>query len=197
MSEASFQEDLERTLEAHRSESRRRYWKEKDLSGARAEIDAAIALADRAGRDDLAKPFLYDLASFCYPGWDEPGIVITPEDVVAGEAAAKRNLRLALALRRGPVGEGNAWFIVGGYHLAAGRCEDARECFARYEALAPARPAHAELARGLQALSDRNAGLDADVERHAVALETLGEDGVEFAAQLRTAARVFPIRSQT
>src|SRR5690242_6188654 len=67
------------------------YWKRKDLSAsvlfACAGMSLGLAAAARADASDpslgvqirgLVKGLAYDVASFTWPGWDEPGIVITP-----------------------------------------------------------------------------------------------------------------------
>jgi len=103
-----------RVMSAYDEAARHAYWKEKDLGAvvvlARAGIqfglesgqalegvDAAMA-AEVKGK---AKALAYNLASFAWPGWDEPDIEISARDVELGLDAARVNLRLAGQLGRG------------------------------------------------------------------------------------------------
>src|SRR6187397_2485679 len=83
------------------------YWKQKDLSSsttlARAGITFCLVRAVDHDKTDpklaydlrsTAKGLCYDIASFTWNGWDEPGITITSADLAAGFDAAKANLRL-------------------------------------------------------------------------------------------------------
>ncbi|MEK6223007.1 MAG: hypothetical protein N2D54_12245, partial [Chloroflexota bacterium] len=48
-----------------------------------------------------AKALNYNLASFSWPGWDEPGFMDIPTDILAlGLQAAHENLRLAIELKK-------------------------------------------------------------------------------------------------
>src|SRR5579871_4413511 len=82
------------------------YWQQKDLPGvvmmAQAGIQYGTAAAEEIGPEDsdpwkellsIVKGLAYDLGSFTWPGWDEPGITITPADLNTGREAAKTNLR--------------------------------------------------------------------------------------------------------
>src|SRR5688500_17012208 len=90
------------------------YWQEKNLPLAIAfgRAGAQFALAAAAGWETSdpgkalelrgsAKTMAYNLASFTWPGWNEPGIVTTSSDVALGLDAAKANLRLAVELQKG------------------------------------------------------------------------------------------------
>src|ERR1041385_2085048 len=65
-------------LGAYHEAIRYAYWERKSIDEVaglgRAAIDFGIDLSAN-GRAAL-KPVAYDIASFCWPGWDEPGIVI-------------------------------------------------------------------------------------------------------------------------
>lgn len=178
-------------VEALHREAKDRYWKHKDLPGARRLLEEGIALARRQASPDLEKPLQYDLASFCWPGWDEAGISPTEEDLLAGDRAAAENLRLAIELQRGPAGMANAHFMVGAYALVARRYAEAYEAFRRQADCAPEPPGkclgegYASLAEGL---ARGEVAIGASVER----LRTSGwEHGLGLADQLETAARVF------
>src|ERR1700733_3894038 len=76
------------------------YWKEKNLPAvvglATAGIQAgeAIAVGGENAHDVLCvvKGLYFDVASFTWTGWDEPGITPTAEDLSLGLAAARKNL---------------------------------------------------------------------------------------------------------
>src|SRR5689334_18332785 len=82
------------------------YWKEKELPAviamARAGIQHGIAAARAVEASDpdqayqlrsSAKGLAYDLGSFTWSGWDEPGIIIDPSQEAIGLDAARANLR--------------------------------------------------------------------------------------------------------
>ena len=91
--------DLDAEPDAYTKAMRAAYWEDKDLSGAMAIAWAGIsrllaqahgATPEQAyGLRSEAKALSYDLASFTWAGWDEPGIVITPPEARAGCAAAR------------------------------------------------------------------------------------------------------------
>src|SRR5437773_2055538 len=83
------------------------YWKQKNLSRCLPFAFAAVNVAWLRAMDveksdpdlakelrHLAKGMCYDIASFTWDGWGEPGITITPTDLAIGFDAAKANLRL-------------------------------------------------------------------------------------------------------
>lgn len=55
-------------------------------------LQAALDSPEAAGsRENLVRPLggeCYNLASFAWPGWDEPGIVVGPAELAAGREAA-------------------------------------------------------------------------------------------------------------
>ena len=88
------------------------YWQKKDLrlstaiarAGVQIGLTASAKVADRASAELLrayAKGLAYDIGSFNWPGWDEPGVEIGPADVAAGFDGARVNLRLAIELKKG------------------------------------------------------------------------------------------------
>ena len=89
------------------------YWKEKDLVSSvamgRAGVQHALSAAACCDPGDLplafelrgqAKAMAYNIASFTWSGWDEPGIVIGPSDLATGLDAARTNLRLGTELKK-------------------------------------------------------------------------------------------------
>lgn len=175
-------------------EAKDRYWKDKNLPECRRLLEQGIALAIEQGDSSEQKAMNYDLASFCWPGWDEPGIAPTAEDIAAGEAAANENLRLADELRKGDVPMGNAWFMVGGYHLVQDRFEEADEAYANYMDASHRAGNNDQLllGAGFRLLAQQLAQGEVNIEGPCQRIEAEGgEHGGMFAEQLRTAARVF------
>lgn len=126
------------------------YYSAKDLPAvvlvAQEGIDydfAQVVQAERRGDSEAAayfrgraKELAYDLASFTWPGWNEPGIDVRTSDLEAGFEAARLNFRLAEELERGPEAMANAHFILGGHALAAGDYGAAEDQFRRFKEVA-------------------------------------------------------------
>lgn len=186
------------------------YWKEKKLTASVLfalagtqfamvqaslvqETDAAMALQLRS----VAKGLLYDIASFTWPGWDEPGIAITSTDLLIGFDAAKANLRMAKELNKGDLPLSRAYWMLAGHHLC-GRdykaAEDAYELAARHAAMAGAK-AEELLAAGFVRLaglfiSPGNPILQTQLDAIQRDLMKM-ENGPDFVQQMRSALRVF------
>lgn len=193
---------------AYHSLGKNLYWKDKSLPLAldtfRYGIECALRLAADSEDPNVAnelrgraKAMCFDTASFCWPGWDEPGIEIGESQLAEGEEAAKKNLQFAIELQRGAVPMANAHFMIGAYQLARQNWPDARTSFRlfREHAEASGDADLIQLADGYLALCRwRQDDPDAEHEFRAV-VETLdaveGENGSFFAEQLTTAARVF------
>jgi hypothetical protein len=77
--------------------------------------DPALARELRA----LAKTIAYNLAANCWPGWEEPGIVITPGELEHGHDLARLNLHLAHDLQVTPDKIAAAYWLLGAHQLAA------------------------------------------------------------------------------
>jgi hypothetical protein len=182
------EDDPARVLAMFHGAIRHAYWSRKDLTAVVALGEAAFAF----GRDFPGDPLLgmvkaiaFDVGSFCWIGWDEPGIAIDSAAMAAGASAAAFNLALAERLDRPSGPRAAAHWLVGAHELAAGRRDEAVRCFeesARHarrgsdlgaELLALG---YIAIARGEEPDTDAFAGV---------------EDGDEYVAQLRTAARVF------
>ncbi|HZT42919.1 MAG TPA: hypothetical protein VFA07_12195 [Chthonomonadaceae bacterium] len=186
------------------------YWKEKDLYCvivmARAGIQHSLLAAAATDIEDaqsayqlrsVAKGLAYDLGSFTWPGWDEPGIPIAPAHLAFGMEAANVNLRLAQELKKGDLPMSRAHWLLGAHHLAADDWQAARHHFT--EAIDYAQAAGAEeeklLCAGYEALATILASphdsAGPDVLASILAKLTGTEQGKGFAAQLETARRVF------
>lgn len=176
------------------------YWKDKNLGHARAMLEEGIAYAlAEAASDELksaAKAMSFDLASFCWPGWDEPGIEISDEDIAAGIEAADRNLALAIELKKGDGPMANAYFIVGAYQLTGRHFTDALISFTHFRshAVSGKDVPSTRLADGYIALTQWLNG-DPDGEESFVAItdrlnSSCNENEVYFAQQLKSAAKI-------
>lgn len=156
-----------------------------------AEQDADLAFA----LSSAAKGLNYDLAANTWPGWDDEGIAITPEQQAVGHAAAHKNLELAEILEKGDLPLGRAHWLIGAHHLAAGEHAPALEAFARAadHTRRAGEPAEAHLSEGYHALAEGllNGGTP-PVRWEAILAELAKvENGDFFIRQLETARRVF------
>jgi hypothetical protein len=185
------------------------YWQAKDLPAvvflARAGIQFCLVRAAEAAETDpdladrlrgAAKTLAYNLGSFTWLGWDEPGVEISRTDLAAGYDAARLNLRLAVELERGPGRLSAAHWLMGAHHLAAGEHDSAAAAFERGAGSCPEDEGrrmglgYAALAR-LAARPADDATLQEFEETMAAlrALET--EDSKFFAEQIEAARRLF------
>ena len=146
-----------------------------------------------------AKAMAYNLAANTWPSWDEKGITITTSDLAAGMDAARLNLRLARELERGSDVLGNAHWVLGAHHLAAGQRKEALDTFdvsaARFrEANKPDYEQMAVGYRGITLMTDAATRAEGQREFDAAlaALKKLDTDDARFfAAQLQSVAKVF------
>jgi hypothetical protein len=181
------------------------YWKGKEVSFAiwLGRFGAHYCLTHAAKRGDaaalelrsIAKQLAYNMGSFAWPGWAEPGITLSEADLAAGRDAAKLNLRLAVELNRPAKGMSNAHWLIGAYALADGKTPEAVAAFDRAAALgddaaaAAMNRAYASLA---QLAADRHNTLLQQAFADALAaLPAAGPDGSAYAEQLQSARHVF------
>ena len=198
--------DLRESPDAYSEAMRHAYWEDRDLAGATAiafaGISRLLAEAPAAGPDrahelrSQAKRLTYDLASFTWPGWDEPGIIVTPPEMRAGYAAARANLRMAQELDKGDLPLSRAHWILGAHELAAGHPDEAQASFGRAadHAATAGEAGETELARAFEALALSAADASASA-RLDDALARLGsiDGGAELAAQVTTAKDVLDL----
>lgn len=192
---------------AHREAMKKTYWDAKDLTlsvaFAYAGISRMLAIAEGLADDDAyaarseAKAMLYDLASFSWPGWDEPGIHISPTDAEAGLSAARSNLALALELDKPDLAVSRAHWMLGAHLLTAGEFEAAIDEFESAAKAADRAAADPEIVlyrafAALAALARGDAEAANDLE---TALERFGplEHGDMFREQVETARRVLGV----
>lgn len=107
------------------------YWKAKNVAAvivvARGGIHYCLTTMaemnnykDRELFGGFAKKMAFNLASFLWPGWDEPGVSLSSGDIAVGLDAAKLNLRLAAELERPPERIEEAHWLLGAHFLAVG-----------------------------------------------------------------------------
>lgn len=189
----------------------RLYWQDKDLpavvafaqEGIRFCLDSADA-AEGAGETEraltlrgAAKGLAYNLGSFSWPGWDEPGILVDSAALAIGRDAARLNLRLAQELGRGDLPLSRAHWLLGAHLLAAREAEPAERSFeyAANRAQAAGAPGEELLACAFALLAKRFRTAAADDEADGLLEAVLGclagvEQGTGFVQQVETAARV-------
>jgi hypothetical protein len=171
-----------------------KYWKDKDLGEARRLMEQGIALAREQGLKGEEKAMNYDLASFCWHGWDEPGIVIMTDDEAVGARAAEENLRLAQELERPAFPMSNAWWMVGAYRLQEGNFEGAKEAFGKCREFTDGIAARQLMADGYVEIAREFMEQNGDLASICKELRSIEGDGPEYADQLETACRVFQRR---
>jgi len=103
--------DPEAAAAGYRQAVRDAYWEAKDLGAVTSYasagyahcLSAAVAAEEEAAHRlrSEAKALMYDLASFTWPGWGEPGVEVLERDLRIGFDAAITNLRLARDLDKG------------------------------------------------------------------------------------------------
>lgn len=182
------------------------YWQIKDLPVTIkiGQVGAAIgdALAESYPKQyyeimSQVKAIQYDLASFTWPGWDEPDFSISAEQVRLGLQAAERNLQLAIDLKKPPLPRSRAYWMLAAQEIAARQYAQAKEHFAQAEQAARETDSAADqlLSRGFIQV----AGLLADPDDQAL-VESLNEvkaslqgeeHGEFFIQQMDDALRVF------
>jgi len=186
------------------------YWKEKNVPDmvalARAGIQYALAAGYATFKQDLAttlllrskaKTIAYNLASYTWIGWDEPGISLHKRDQCYGLEAARTNLRFAFELDKGDMRISRAYWMLGAQLLAAGELAESKESFAKAATYAVRAKEKADelIARGFELLVDllqEPAGLNTQVSLAEVKERLLHvEHGQMYTDQIDTAWRVF------
>jgi len=171
------------------------YWKDRDIATTvrigQWGIATGRAIKDKDAMGEV-KGMAYDLGSFTWPGWDEPGIELTPDLIAQGLAAAEINLAYGGILRRADLPMSRAHWLVGAHQLAAGDLGGAVTELTIAEELANKAGSKPDelLCRGYRHLA-ANAGR-IDYEATLAALRKL-EGGEELVGQLQTAARVLKL----
>ncbi len=186
------------------------YWKRKNLPAmvalSQAGIEHALAVAERCADASQqqsfrqrAKRLAYNLASFTWPGWNEPGIELTATDLAAGLWAAELNVHLATVLQRPPADQAGALWVLGAQRLAAADHTGALDSFgyALSHASLASDPTLEGMLRGYESLvhaivSPADRTLQERFEAHVAALRSLSSpDALSYAEQLLVARDVF------
>ncbi len=166
--------------------------------------EALITQSDGGDREALVRPLggeCYNLASFAWPGWDEPGITVGPEELSAGREAAA----LCLEIRTDPANQGvafgytsaMAYWVVAAYALSDRSYSRAVDLFSQAADLERNAGEHGLLNAGYAALARWLASPSTETEAAFTSvLEQLAarvgdEDAAFYREQLLTARRVF------
>jgi hypothetical protein len=148
-----------------------------------------------------AKSLAYNVGSFTWPGWEEPGINPTPDDIAVGRDCTRLNLRLAIELNKPPKALSKAYWLIGAHALVSRDFEFAEKQFKLAQsALPPTDPAAKEfepcnagflaVARLCQNPADKDA--QASFEAITSQLRLQKDDEAEmYLAQLLSAKRLF------
>ncbi|HEY4329720.1 MAG TPA: hypothetical protein VGN88_08285 [Phycisphaerae bacterium] len=183
------------------------YWKRIDLPLAalllhagilfclgRAKLEVDVALQNKMR--STAKGLAYNLASFTWPGWDEPEMRPTSDQMAMGLEAARLNLQLAIELEKPPERLRDAHWLLGAQMLAKGDIRNAREEFKM--AVSEAADEHYGLHNGYVLLTGvllREEGAGVKWDGHMTGLAAADTENGKFAhAQLMTAFHVFVSR---
>jgi hypothetical protein len=187
------------------------YWEGRDLPAAvfvaqraiaycliRASLVAGENPAVSRQLEGAASRIAFNLASSTWPGWDEPGIRITPEQRELGWASARLAVRISEKLNVGPAGLGNGYWMLGAHELAAGAYEDATASFRRAALFGQgAADRGAELvSEGFMAITDLVAGRNTESARTRLGeiratIEREVPDPEFWTVQFDAASRVF------
>ena len=83
-----------------------------------------------------AQMMAYNLSANLWPGWEEPGVTLTPTHIAAGLDLAKLDVRLAHELQYPAKKVSNGYWLLGAQELAAREPQRALEAFERAQQLA-------------------------------------------------------------
>jgi hypothetical protein len=179
------------------------YWKHRNLPAcitiARAGVYYALMQTD-CNREHLghAKALTYNIASFTWIGWDEPGISISSQDMMTGLDAAQANLRLCQELGGDPLSLSRAYWMLAGHFLLLHH-DVARGYFKESAQFATQAGAEAErlLSTGFALLVDQLCGQDVTAAMNDVKSALANQQhGKDFVQQIETAYRVFDGRQK-
>lgn len=182
------------------------YYEAKDLANltliSAAGIQFTLSQAHRAPHSayllrSKAKALTYNLASYTWPGWDEPKLPISPVELAIGLSAARANLRLAHELDKGDLPISRAHWVIGAHQLAVAEWSAAIESFtsAVDHAQRADATADAQLSQGYIALTEilrqpTNADAQQRLSNLKAQLAQL-EYGEFFVQQLDSALAIF------
>lgn len=198
--------DAEAVADCYLDLQKHLYYEAKDLANltlmSAAGIQFALAQAHRLPESayllrSKAKALSYNLASYTWPGWDEPKLPINAAHLAMGLSAAKANLRLAHELDKGDLPLSRAHWVVGAHRLALADWPAALKSFTAAVEYAQKADATADalLSQGYIALTEilRDVA-NADAQQRLSNLKTQLADleyGDFFVQQLDSALAVF------
>jgi len=166
------------------------YWQDKNL-GMVAWLGSTVMPLSHNETDpeilSKIKTIAYNVASFLWPGWDEEGLEITPDQRELGRQAADLNLRLAHDLDKPAIAVSRAHWMRGGYFLTDRDFPAAAQSYTEAARLAKEAENHAEvlLSEAFLALAMHGPELKSKLAE----LRTQ-KDGEAYAGQVIAAARV-------
>jgi hypothetical protein len=173
------------------------YWDRKNIAAVIPLAQAGIAYTlQQPDLQKTAKALTYNLASFCWPGWDEPGIPLGEPEIAAGEQAAQQHAQIIETLPATAIEKSRTAWMTGAYHLARRRYPQAIDSFNHAADLAQQAGSETEhlLNRGYallaQDLAAHTPESQAQFEHLKSQLNAL-QDGPEFVTQLETAHAAF------
>jgi hypothetical protein len=202
--------DPQRAAEALATAQRELYWTHKGIPAVVTLSGAGIAhllkiarqSPEAAGAGHEAKALAFNLGSFTWPGWAEPGITLTPADIAAGFEAARLNLRLAEEFNRPEKAKAKAHWLLGAHQLSAADFASAANSFrtGKSHAARSDDPSLGEMLDGYLRLTHvladpQNEQARRDFDAAVTALRNASsEDAREYANQLTIALAALPKR---
>ncbi|QQE12942.1 hypothetical protein JD969_05635 [Planctomycetota bacterium] len=205
-------DDLVGALDAFDELIRKAYWQDKNLDAVLTLGNAAIAMgvddiAFSSDSDELAdeyvierkvKTIAYNIASFCWVGWDEPGIEISDDAIEAGLSAAKLNMKLAKILQVDELPMSRAYWMLAASELTQFNFKAAKQGFEIASEMAGSAGSETEqlLSTGFAYLTEILDPEVVDVSTQATQLNVIKmklrftQSGASFVDQLETAEAV-------
>jgi hypothetical protein len=186
------------------------YWQGRDLPAAMYVAEQGIAYCLARAVANEANPALaiqlraaagriaFNLASSTWPGWNEPGIVISDSQREVGMEAARLALSISEDLNAGPGPLANGHWMLAAHERAAGRYREAEASFRRAALFGRAAEDRGTelVSEGFVSITQIVAGIDAEdarsrLEQVRATLEAELEDAEFWTGQFDTAWRVF------
>jgi hypothetical protein len=168
------------------------YWQQKNIQSVITLATAGITYTRAHQLPKSTKALTYNLASFCWPGWQEPGITLTEKEIQIGQQAAQQHADISQSLNPTPIVKARTAWILGAHHLTAKQFAPALAKFneSAAHATAAANEPESLLAHGYaaltQSLESNNPTAQATLTQIKSQLLPL-EDGPDLVRQLENA----------